>query len=82
MIFPVVILTALATASLGSAAVISEKPIPGVSNYYSDYLGTDRPYPGNETDPILPTTYGPPGPDDVLYQNLLAAEWAIFSFYQ
>jgi hypothetical protein len=59
-----------------------QRPFPGLSNYYSDFRGQAVPYPGNETAPILPTTDGPAGPDDQLYQNLLAAEWAIFSFYQ
>lgn len=30
----------------------------------------------------MPTTTGPHGPDDILFQNLLSAEWAIFEFYQ
>ena len=32
--------------------------------------------------PSCPTESGPPGPDDYIFQNLLAAEWAIFNFYQ
>jgi hypothetical protein len=28
------------------------------------------------------TTNGPPGADDLLFQNLLAAEWIIYSFYE
>jgi hypothetical protein len=55
---------------------------PGFDDYYSDYRGKDPPWPGNERDPIMPTGNGPPGPDDNLFQNLLSAEWAIFSFYQ
>jgi hypothetical protein len=57
-------------------------PIPSESSYYSDYRGVKPPFPANITAPILPTVQGPPGPDDLLFQNLLAAEWAIFSFYQ
>ncbi len=30
----------------------------------------------------MPTKTGPPGPDDVTWQNLLAAEWIVFNFYQ
>ncbi|KAH7407283.1 hypothetical protein BKA64DRAFT_732418 [Cadophora sp. MPI-SDFR-AT-0126] len=58
------------------------RPIPGLSSYYSDYRGRGRPYPGNETAPIPATTNGTAAPDDVLYQNLLSAEWAIYEFYQ
>ncbi|KAL9129367.1 MAG: hypothetical protein Q9217_002167 [Psora testacea] len=57
-------------------------PIPGQSSYYSNYNGTDPPFPGNYTQPVLPTKEGPPGPDDQLFQNLLGAEWAIYAFYQ
>lgn len=76
------ILTALIASSLVSGAAIAQKPIPGISNYFNDYRGRRPPYPGNETRPILPTTNGTAGADDLLYQNLLAAEWAIFNFYQ
>jgi hypothetical protein len=76
------ILATLATASVVAAAPATQHPVPGLSNYYSDYRGKGVPYPGNLTDPILPTTNGTAGPDDLMYQNLLSAEWAIFSFYQ
>lgn len=64
------------------AAIPVQHPIPGLSNYYNTYRAMAPPYPGNETKPILPTTNGTAAPDDLLYQNLLAAEWAIFNFYQ
>ncbi|EXF79546.1 hypothetical protein CFIO01_03663 [Colletotrichum fioriniae PJ7] len=57
-------------------------PIPGQSTLFSDYKGKAPPFPGNITAPILPTVSGDPGPDDQVWQNLLAAEWAIFNFYQ
>ena len=57
-------------------------PIPGESSYYSSYNGTDPPFPGNYTQPVFATASGPPGPDDLLFQNLLGAEWAIYAFYQ
>jgi hypothetical protein len=57
-------------------------PTPGESSIYSTYYGLTPPFPANVTVPICPTEDGPPGPDDNLWQNLLAAEWAIFSFYQ
>lgn len=79
-------LAVLAASSVVSSAPTSkdvdQHPVPGLSNYYSDFRGKAVPYPGNETDPILPTTNCTAAPDDQLYQNLLAAEWAIFSFYQ
>ncbi|KAL2073095.1 hypothetical protein VTL71DRAFT_10419 [Oculimacula yallundae] len=90
------VLTALAASSLVTGAAIPQlvtqssqpenykpnRPVPGLSNYYNDFRGHGRPYPGNETCPIAATTNGTAGEDDVLYQNLLAAEWAIFEFYQ
>ncbi|KAK4445996.1 ferritin-like domain-containing protein [Podospora aff. communis PSN243] len=57
-------------------------PIPGESDIYNYYWGTDRPFPGNITAPIFPTARGPPGVDDWTWQNLLSAEWIIFEFYQ
>ena len=58
-------------------------PQPGQSPYYSTYRGTSDAFPANVTyEPILPTESCAPGPDDVLFQNLLSAEWAIYSFYQ
>lgn len=57
-------------------------PIPGESLLYSTYRGKTPPFPANITDPILPTRKGKPGVDDMVWQNLLSAEWAIFSFYQ
>ncbi|KAK3290510.1 ferritin-like domain-containing protein [Chaetomium fimeti] len=57
-------------------------PIPGQSDHYSSYWGIERPFPGNITDPVFPTQDGPPGEDDFVWQNLLAAEWIIFEFYQ
>jgi hypothetical protein len=57
-------------------------PIPGESRTYVDYNENAAPFPGNITGAILPTENGPAGPDDLLFQNLLSAEWAIFDFYQ
>lgn len=57
-------------------------PIPSESSYYSDYRGKAAPFPANSTAPILPTVNGTAGPDDLLFQNLASAEWAVFSFYQ
>lgn len=57
-------------------------PIPGQSTLYSDYRGISPPFPANITAPIYPTIQGSPADDDVIWQNLLAAEWVIFNFYQ
>ncbi|MCJ1236827.1 hypothetical protein MMC14_004809 [Varicellaria rhodocarpa] len=58
-------------------------PIPGQTPYYSDYNGTALPFPFNvSTGAILPTSNGSAGLDDLLFQNLLQAEYVIFSFYQ
>lgn len=57
-------------------------PVPGESQTYVDYNKTAAPFPENITGAILPTESGPAGPDDLLFQNLLSAEWAIFDFYQ
>ena len=57
-------------------------PIPGESSLYSDDISKSRPFPADVTAAILPTTSGPAGEDDILFQNLLSAEWAVFSFYQ
>lgn len=57
-------------------------PIPGESSLFSTYYEKAAPFPANYTGAILNTTSGPPGLDDLLFQNLLSAEWIIFSFYQ
>ncbi|KAI0969588.1 hypothetical protein F4678DRAFT_165493 [Xylaria arbuscula] len=57
-------------------------PIPGESSLYNDYVGTAPPFPANISQPIAATTDGCPAPDDTLWQNLLSAEWIIYSFYQ
>ncbi|MCJ1454570.1 hypothetical protein MMC28_004923 [Mycoblastus sanguinarius] len=57
-------------------------PIPGESNYYNDYRGVAAPFPANDSSAIPAVSNGSAGPDDLLFQNLLSAEWAIYSFYQ
>ena len=57
-------------------------PVPAESPYYSNYCGTSPPFPGIYTRPVFPTESGPPGSDDLLFQNLAGAEWAIYDFYQ
>lgn len=57
-------------------------PIPGEDPIFNDYFGVAPTWPGNLTDAILPTANGAPEHDDRIWQNLLAAEWIIFWFYQ
>ncbi|KAL2043683.1 hypothetical protein ABVK25_012539 [Lepraria finkii] len=57
-------------------------PVPGESSIYSDYTGKSAPFPADSTAPVPATTAGPAREDDILFQNLLSAEWAAFSFYQ
>lgn len=57
-------------------------PLPGRDALYSTYSQIAAPFPANVTDPVMNTTNGPTGPDDVLWQNLLSAEWIVFNFYQ
>ena len=57
-------------------------PIPNESSIYSDDRNVTGPFPADFTEPVPPTQHGAPGPDDLLFQNLLAAEWIIYSFYQ
>lgn len=57
-------------------------PVPGEDPIFNTYWGKAPTWPGNLTDAILPTKKGAPGVDDQVWQNLLAAEWIIFSFYQ
>ncbi|KAF2162454.1 hypothetical protein M409DRAFT_69063 [Zasmidium cellare ATCC 36951] len=72
--------------SLPVAALPTAQPsstiVPGQTLLYNNYSGVAPPFPGNVQGASLPTACGKPGPDDVLWQNLLAAEWIVFSFYQ
>lgn len=57
-------------------------PIPGESLLYSDYAQKSPPFPANITAPVPATATEAVGEDDILFQNLLSAEWAVFNFYQ
>ena len=57
-------------------------PVPGFSDIYNTYQGKAPPFPLNQTAPVPATASGPPGADDLLFQNLLQAEWVITNFYQ
>ena len=69
----------------GSSQILDDPdfgPIPAESSYYSSNSNLSTPFPGNYTQPVFPTSNGTIGADDLLFQNLLGAEWAIFAFYQ
>ena len=69
----------------GSSQILDDPkfgPIPAGSSYYTSNNSTSPPFPGNYSQPVFPTSNGTAGPDDLLFQNLLGAEWAIFAFYQ
>jgi len=93
MAFQRLALLIIATSAIGFCAPVADSsssqlantsygPIPGQSSLYSTYDGTSPPFPGNITGAVLNTTSGPTGEDDLLFQNLLSAEWIIYSFYQ
>ncbi|KIW12153.1 hypothetical protein PV08_09428 [Exophiala spinifera] len=82
---PAAVPSSSASSTLPAPTELSDPsygPIPGESDVYTTYDGTARPFPGNITGAVLNTTSGAPEADDVLFQNLLSAEWIIFSFYQ
>jgi hypothetical protein len=61
-------------------------PVPGESPLFATYLGKETPLEHKYLKPI-PATESAGGNDssindDNLFQNLLSAEWAIYSFYQ
>jgi hypothetical protein len=87
---PLLLLTALprgdcapaVSPSSAQIANVNYGPIPGESLLYSNYYGITPPFPGNTTGAVLNTTSGPAAPNDLLFQNILGAEWTIFNFYQ
>lgn len=64
------------------AAQTFSSVVPGQTSLYNSYRGKAPPFPGNIRGATVPTTHCGPAPDDILWQNLLAAEWIVFSFYQ
>lgn len=56
--------------------------VPGESPLFVDYAGKKTPLAKEYLRAIPATGSRPAGEDDLLFQNLLAAEWAIYSFYQ
>jgi len=75
----------VAPAESGSSQDLADPdfgPIPSESSYYTSDSSKSPPFPGNYTEPVFPTSNGTKGADDLLFQNLLGAEWAIYAFYQ
>ncbi|KAL6718354.1 hypothetical protein ACLMJK_004443 [Lecanora helva] len=70
----------------GSSQILDDPdfgPIPSESEYYNTGdTSKSPPFPGNYSQPVFPTSNGTKGADDLLFQNLLGAEWAIYAFYQ
>ncbi|CAI7673495.1 unnamed protein product [Penicillium pancosmium] len=60
----------------------TDDAIPGESALFNTYSGKDTPLAAEHFRVIAATSSGPAGPDDLLFQNLLSAEWAIYTFYQ
>ncbi|KAJ5811750.1 hypothetical protein N7474_008051 [Penicillium riverlandense] len=56
--------------------------VPGESSLFVSYSGKKTPLDPEYTRVIPATKHGAPQPDDLLFQNLLSAEWIIYSFYQ
>ena len=56
--------------------------VPGESSLFTTYGGKETPLAANYTKVIPAIRSGTAGPDDLLFQNLLSAEWIIYSFYQ
>ncbi|CAK9268291.1 unnamed protein product [Sphagnum jensenii] len=82
MVFVVVVQVDAAVPNYNPLRDPSFGPIPGEDPSYSDYLGVAPPFPANLSSPILNTTSGTPGLDDVVFQNLLSAEWLVYNVYQ
>ncbi|CAM6120178.1 unnamed protein product [Calypogeia fissa] len=81
-----IVVAGIALVTLSTVVPISkaeaEGYVSGESTVYSTYNGTAAPYPANNSAPIFPTAHGPAGDDDLMFQNLLGAEWVVFNFYQ
>lgn len=73
---------ALPTTSPPTNLQSSDHAVPGESALFNTYSGKDTPIATEYFRVIAATSSGPAGPDDLLFQNLLSAEWAIYTFYQ
>jgi hypothetical protein len=59
-----------------------EDSIPGDSPLFVSYTGKATPLVSTYNRVMPATRHGFPGLDDLLFQNLLSAEWIIYSFYK
>ncbi|KAJ5212589.1 uncharacterized protein N7498_004235 [Penicillium cinerascens] len=73
---------ALPTSSTQSKLLPAADAVPGESSLFVNYAGKKTPLASKWMKAIAPSASGPAGPDDLLFQNLLSAEWIIYSFYQ
>ena len=73
---------ALPTSSTQSELQISADAVPGESSLFVNYASKKSPIASTWMKAIPATGSGPAGPDDLLFQNLLSAEWIIYSLYQ
>jgi hypothetical protein len=73
---------ALPTSSSQNKLQSAADTVAGESSLFVDYTGKKTPLASNWTKAIPANSSGPAGPDDLLFQNLLSAEWIIYSFYQ
>ncbi|KAJ5946674.1 hypothetical protein N7454_003513 [Penicillium verhagenii] len=78
------VVPALASKEVTQQALLktAENAVPGESALFTTYTGKQTPLASNYTQVINATGTGVPGADDLLFQNLLSAEWVIYSFYQ
>lgn len=74
--------TALPTQPESRSLHSAEAAIPGEPSLFTTYGFKKTPLAANYTRVVPPMKAGPPGPDDLRFQNLLSAEWIIYSFYQ
>ena len=76
------ILPAFAAPASQSALKGAASAVPGESSLFVNYQGRATPLASKWTRVIPATGSGAAAEDDLLFQNLLSAEWTIYSFYQ
>jgi hypothetical protein len=73
---------ALPTLSTQSKLQGAANAVPGESSLFVNYTGKETPIAPKWRKVIPANSTGPAGSDDLLFQNLLSAEWIIYSLYQ
>lgn len=76
------ILPAIAAPANPNSLSGAADAVPGKSSLFTTYQGKKTPLHESWNRVIHATGNGEPGPDDELFQNLLSAEWVIYTFYQ